>query len=107
MDSAITYYARWAYKNTKNSSLERKLLINDWMEAADKAAKHALDLPITEITIHCQDYKSYIKINIDMLLHRGWDECTENRLNKVQQLHRDKRLPGHLTVQETVLFIYA
>ena len=30
-------------------------------EAADKAAKHALDLPITQMVIHYEDYKLHIK----------------------------------------------
>ncbi len=36
-------------------------------EAADKAAKHALDLPIPEMSIHYEDYKFHIKNYIDRL----------------------------------------
>ena len=39
-------------------------------EAADKADKHALDLPITEICIQYEDYKSHIKNYIDRLWQR-------------------------------------
>ncbi len=48
---------------------------------ADKIAKPALDLPITEMGIHNKDYKSHRKDDIDGL----W--------TKVEPLLRDRRSP--------------
>ena len=39
-------------------------------KVADEAAKHALDLPITEMSIHYEDYKLHIKDYIDRLCQR-------------------------------------
>ena len=64
--------------------------------AADKAVKHALDLPVMEMGIHSEDYKLHIKRYLDRLWQRKWDEHTESKLNKVQPLLGDCRLPGHL-----------
>ena len=50
-------------------------------EAADKSAKQALDLPITEMGIHYEDYKLHINNYIDRLWQRKWDEYTGNKLN--------------------------
>ena len=50
-------------------------------EAADKAAEQALDLPVTEMGIHYEDYKLQVKNYIDRLWQRKWDECTGNKLN--------------------------
>ena len=61
-------------------------------EAASKAAKQALDRSITEIGIHSEDYKLHIRNYINWLWQREWDDCTENRLHKVQIFF----FPGHL-----------
>ncbi len=47
-------------------------------EAADKAAKQAQDLPITDLSIHYEDYKFHIKNYIDILWQREWDACAGN-----------------------------
>ena len=72
-------------------------------KAADKAAKHALDLPITKMGIHYEDYKLRIKNYVGRLWQREWDECTENRLNKVGLVFRDHQSPGHLSRQEGIV----
>ena len=66
-------------------------------EAADKVAKHNLDLPITEIAIHYEDYKLHIKNCIARLWQRKWDRCTGNNLNKVEPVLGDHRSLGHLS----------
>ena len=60
-------------------------------EAADKVAKHALDLPITEIAIRYEDYKLHKKNYIDRIWQRKWDGCTGNKLNKVEPVLGDHR----------------
>ena len=72
-------------------------------EAADKAAKLALDLPITEMGIRYEDYKLHIKNYLDKLWQRNWNECTGNKLNKVELVLGDRRLPGYLTRQEEIV----
>ena len=59
--------------------------------AADKAAKHALSLPITEMAIHHEDYKLHIKNYIGRPWQRKWDGCTGNGLNKVEPVLGDHR----------------
>ncbi len=66
-------------------------------EAADKVGKQVLDLPVTEMDIYYEDYKLHIKNYIDRLWQRRWDECTGNKLNKVEPVLGDQRLPGHLS----------
>ena len=51
-------------------------------EATDKATKHVLDLPITKMAIHYEDYKLHVRYYIDRLWQQGWDDCTENMLKK-------------------------
>ncbi len=43
-------------------------------ETAFKVANHALDLPITEIAIHCKNYKLHIKNHVGRLWQIEWDE---------------------------------
>ncbi len=69
-------------------------------EAADKAAKRALELPITELSIHYEDYKFHIKNYIDRLWQRRWDACAGNKLNKVEPVLGDRRSPGQLSRRE-------
>ena len=59
-------------------------------EAADKDAKQALDLPVTDMGIHYEDYKLHIKNYQDKLWQRKWDESTRNELNKVESLLEDQ-----------------
>ncbi len=72
-------------------------------EAADEAAKHDLDLPITEICIHYEDYKLHIKNYIDRLWRRKWDSCIRNKLNIVESVFGDHRLPEHLNRREEIV----
>ncbi len=58
-------------------------------EAGDKAAKQALDRPVSELGIDYADYKLHIKNYIDRLWQRRWDGCTENKLNKVEPVLAD------------------
>ncbi len=77
-----------------------------WNEAADKEAKLALDLPVTEMSIHYDDYKLHIKNN--RLWQRKWDESTKwNQFFKIED-HQDiwageKRLFSHLCIGHTRL----
>ncbi len=50
---------------------------------ADRRGNHQY-FPITEMTIHYEDYKLHIKNYIVRLLRRRWDGCTGNKLNKVE-----------------------
>ena len=75
-------------------------LVSPGNEAADKAAKDALALSITEMSIHYDNYNLYIKNYIDRLWERECDKCMDNELNnhclenKVQPLLEDH---GHLS----------
>ena len=71
-------------------------------EAADKVTKQALYLPITEMGVHYEDHKLHIKNYINRLWQRRWDDCTGNKLNKVEPVLGDWRLPGHLSRQEEI-----
>ena len=64
---------------------------------ADKAAKHARDLPITEMSIQYEEYKLLVRNHVDRLWQREWDESTGSRLDNKQRLLQDNRLPGHLS----------
>ncbi len=72
-------------------------------EAADKAAKRALDLPITEMAVHYEDYKLHIKNYINRLWQRRWDGCAGNKLNKVEPVLGAHRSPGHLSRREEIV----
>ena len=48
-------------------------------KAADKAAKHGLNLPVMEMDIHYEDYKLHTKNYIDRLWQRKWDGYTGNK----------------------------
>ncbi len=74
---------------------------NFFNEAADKAAKQALDLPVTEMGIHYEDYKLQRIIYTDY--GREDDECIGNKLNKVKPVLGDRKLPGHLSRQEEIV----
>ncbi len=45
----------------------------------------------------------HIKNYIDSLWQREWDDSTENKLNKVGLLLRDRRSPGHMSRQEEIV----
>ena len=62
-----------------------------------------MDLPITEMVIQYEDYKLHIKDYIDTLWQRKWDECTENRLNKVEPVLGEHKSPGHLSRREKIV----
>ena len=72
-------------------------------EAADNVDKHALDLPITELSIHYEDFKFHIKNDIDRVGQRRWDACTGNKLNKMEPVLGDRRSPGHLSRREEIV----
>ena len=50
-------------------------------EAADRAAKAALELPVTEMPIHYADFKTRIKDHIDLLWQQRWDQQIHNKLH--------------------------
>ena len=53
-------------------------------ETADRAAKTALDLPITEMPIHYADFKTRIKDYTNLLWQQRWDQQIHNKLHEVK-----------------------
>ena len=64
---------------------------------------NSLDLPFTEMSIHFENYKLHMKNYIDRLWQGEWDGCSGHKLNKVEPVLGDKRLPGHLARQEEIV----
>ena len=53
-------------------------------ETADRAAKAALDLPITPIPVYYADYKMEVNSYIDQLWQERWDHQVHNKLRHVK-----------------------
>ena len=72
-------------------------------EAADKAAKTALNLPITAMSIHFADFKSRINDYMDLLWQQRWDEQTHNKLHSLKPELQGPRSSSHMNRREEVV----
>ena len=72
-------------------------------EAADRAAKAALNEPVTEISIHYSDFKSSIKKYIDHLWQERWSQQTENKLYNLKPEIKGQRLNTHISRRDEIV----
>ena len=72
-------------------------------EAADRAAKTALGLPITEMEIHYSDFKPLIKYYIDQLWQVRWRQQTRNKLYTIRPQIQKRILHRNLNRREEIV----
>ena len=72
-------------------------------EAADKAAKTALNLPVTLMPMHFADFKPKINAYIDLLWQQRWDGLVHNKLRLQPEIEPPKLLGCTTRREEVVL----
>ena len=55
------------------------------IEVSEEEAKHALDLPITDMDIHYEDYTLHMNNYIDKLWQKKWNNCTGKLVEESNQ----------------------